>query len=638
MDFFESQDQARRKSGRLVAMFALAVALIVAAVYAIAALLMNWLNPEMMGPGGGFWHPLLFAATAGVTVVVILGGSLYRIAQLRGGGGAVAAMMGGKPVDPSTRDPLERRFVNVVEEMALASGTPVPETFIMEEKGINAFAAGYSTGDAAVAVTRGCLEKLDRDELQGVVAHEFSHILNGDMRLNVRLIGLLNGILVLHLIGFTIIHSMRFTRVRGGGRGGRGGGGGGVIVFIFLMGGALMLIGWIGVFFGRIIQASVSRQREYLADAAAVQFTRNPGGIAGALKKIGGTRRGGAVKDPHAAECAHLFFTNAAASALSDTFATHPPLPKRIRAIDPSWDGEYAAPAPPKPPPRPADSTETKQRRSPADAFGMKPEVLLATIGTLGAGPQLRARRLITEIPEPLREAVRDPLGAEAAVLALLLGQDAAHLDARRQIIQREAGEHCLAEINRLGSNLARLGPEHRLPLAELAVPALRRFSPDQFAAFKRTAEALITADNSVSLFEFALEKTVLHQLEVHFSERADPPVKYHDTASVGDEIVLLLSALARAGDKNTAAAFKGGVSRLRGISAEAPLSPGDCGIPAVSQALDKLRLASFPVKKQFLDAAVFVITVDGKVAADEGELLRAIAETLDCPMPPLVG
>jgi Zn-dependent protease with chaperone function len=269
--------------------------------------------------------------------VVIGGGTLFRTAQLRKGGAAVADLLGGRRVDPMTQDPAERVLLNVVEEMSIAAGLPVPAVFVMDrEGGINAFAAGHTVNDAAVAVTRGMLESLSRDELQGVVAHEFSHILNGDMRLNVRIMGLLFGILILTVVGRGILRgSMGGGRIRVSGS--RRGGGGQVAI----IGVALVVLGYLGVLVGRLIQAAVSRQREFLADAAAVEFTRNPSGLAGALKRIGAASAGSRIQDHHAQEAGHLFFAPGLRAGLSGLTATHPPLAKRIQRIDPRWDGSF---------------------------------------------------------------------------------------------------------------------------------------------------------------------------------------------------------------------------------------------------------------------------------------------------------
>ena len=303
MDFFESQDAARQKTGRLVLLFVLAVVSIIVSVYLVVsgALFYTAETEEAR-----LWHPELFLAVATATVAVVAGGSLYKIAQLRGGGRVVAEALGGRLIPRDATDPQQRKILNVVEEMAIASGVPVPEVFVMEEEpGINAFAAGKTFSDAAIGVSRGAMKLLTRDELQGVIAHEFSHILNGDMKLNLRLIGVLHGILILAIIGRIVLRSAAFS---GGGRS-RDDKGAGAIFMILGIG--LLAIGYIGVFFGHLIKSAISRQREFLADASAVQFTRNPDGIGGALKKIGGLSYGSKLINGRAEEVSHMCFGNA---------------------------------------------------------------------------------------------------------------------------------------------------------------------------------------------------------------------------------------------------------------------------------------------------------------------------------------
>lgn len=638
MDFFEAQDRARRRSGRLILFYALAVASIVGSLYFVALFAGDYAGLNGKRPHQ-IWDPELFLGVSAATITIILLGSLYRIVQLRSGGSRVAEMMGGRRVNLATSDPDEQRLVNVVEEMAIASGVPVPEIFVMDnEEGINAFAAGYTPSDAAVAVTRGTLQKLNRDELQGVIAHEFSHILNGDMRLNIRLIGILNGILILHLIGLIVLRSVAFTRPRTS-RGNGGGGGGAAVLAIAIVGIALIIIGYLGVLCSRMIQAAVSRQREFLADAAAVQFTRNPDGIAGALKKIGGARRGSRIGAAHAMEANHLFFANGIASSLSNIFATHPPLTKRIRAIDPSFDGESwtrpsrAAPKPP-PPPKP------QQQKSPlgplTDAVPMEPEVLLATIGTVGSEQVSRAGQILERLPKKVAAAVREPTGAEAAIYCLLLSQNANVRSEQLALIEARGSRGVSQEVSRLHPLIASLPPETRLPLVDLALPALRQISPEQYASFRAAVEALSASDQTISLFEFALEKVMIRHLERHFDpERRRPTVQYYGAAGLATEFSLLLSALAHAGGTDAKQAFAAGKNQVRDLPLQLEAEE-DCTLERLNATLDKLGLASYPVKKQLLQAAIAVIVSDQRVAVEEVELLRAIADSLDCPMPPL--
>jgi Zn-dependent protease with chaperone function len=327
MDFFQQQAKAHHKTKLLVFYFTLAVISIILMIHSVAVFVKFYIGSRdeyfIEQKSLNFFDPQLFAGVAICTLAVIFIGSTYKTMALAGGGGAVAESLGGRLVSPNTTNPEERRLLNVVEEMAIASGVGVPQVYVLDnENYINAFAAGHTISDAVVAVTRNCMTKLTRDELQGVIGHEFSHILNGDMRLNVRLIGLLFGIFCIATIGRVLMS------VRGRNNGG-----------VVIAGLLLLAIGSLGVLFGRLIQAAVSRQREFLADASSVQFTRNPLGLSGALQKIGGY--GSRMDSPHASDAGHLFFGNALGDPLFNLMSTHPPIDQRIRAIDPTWDGKY---------------------------------------------------------------------------------------------------------------------------------------------------------------------------------------------------------------------------------------------------------------------------------------------------------
>ena len=438
MDFFERQDKARRKTKLLVFYFVVAVALIIALVYFVA--LFGYYYVSLSNANSRevaqftFWNPQVFLGATIATLAVVMLGSAYKINALSGGGGSVATLLGGVPVDPNTTNPNERKLLNVVEEMAIASGVPVPDVYVLrEEAGINAFAAGHSTSDAAIGVTRGCLEMLSRDQLQGVIGHEFSHILNGDMRLNLRLIGIIFGILCLATIGRILL------RVRSRGRG--------AAAPIFF-GALLWLIGSIGVLFGRLIQAAVSRQREFLADASSVQFTRNPGGLSGALQKIGRYSFGSRLESEHAPDLCHMFFGNGLGEPLFGLLATHPPIPDRIRAIDPSWDGTY--------PPLEKGQIELVKQAA-LDVLKHAPPPIPNIFGTVLGGvviaggseeppttapPVIKTRSVLPNLgrptplhlkyagqlreslPDSVRAAAREPLEAVSLIYAMLLSAD----------------------------------------------------------------------------------------------------------------------------------------------------------------------------------------------------------------------
>jgi Zn-dependent protease with chaperone function len=434
MDFFERQDRARRNTKLPVVYFILGVALLIVAVYAAALVIFTGVVSRHHYVYGEqaqlvLWNPQLFLGTAVGTLAVIALGSGFKTLELAQGGSAVATMLGGRLVDPATTDPDERKLRNVVEEMAIAAGVPAPQVYLLpEEKGINAFAAGHSTSDAVIAVTVGAVKLLTRDELQGVIGHEFSHILNGDMRLNLRLMGIIFGILCLAVIGRVLL----YTRSRGSKDKNP----------LPLLGLALLVIGWIGVLFSRLIQAAVSRQREFLADASSVQFTRNPAGLAGALKKIGGLRFGSKLEAAHAEEASHMFFGNGMGESFFHLMDTHPPLAERISAIDPSFDGafppvafaeaERATPRVSPPPQRsPLPFPFPGLPRHQAGLAGLAPPVIavqtmITSTGTPTSAHLRYAEGLRVTIPASLQAAAREGLGASTLVYALLMSDDEA--------------------------------------------------------------------------------------------------------------------------------------------------------------------------------------------------------------------
>jgi Zn-dependent protease with chaperone function len=653
IDFFERQDDARRRTGLLIAYFALAVLLIILAVYAaFTAVALGAFGQHKGGaPGAATIHLLdwgRLAVVAAVTAAVVLVGSLYKVASLNHGGGeSVARLLGGQPVDPATADPAERRLLNVVEEMALASGTPVPPVFLLEhERGINAFAAGFTPGDAVIGITRGSLQYLDRDELQGVIAHEFSHILNGDMRLNLRLIGLLHGILLIALIGELIVRTVGNRSGSSSRDDGKKGEGGSIVLF----GIALLAIGYVGLFFGRLIKSAVCRQREYLADASAVQFTRNPDGIAGALKKIGGMAKGSRVESPNAEQASHLFFGEGVASAI-DAMATHPPLEERIRRIDPTFDGEFpdvepiAAEAAPRAAGRaasPLGAAFPVGIMGTGARFPLDPALAVATVGAPSQEHVDYAAGLLATLPGPIAAAAREPFAARAVIYALLLDGDEAVRKVQLDRLERHAEPGTVAEVLRLAPLVEGLAEEARIPLVDLALPALRNLAPPQYETFRGNIAPLVAADQRVSLFEFALQRMLLRHLDRSFPQRKPPATRFRAQGLgplLGDAAVVL-SALATIGQEDpedVARAYATGVEKLGPPAGMPGLLPRDaCSLDVVDRALDRLDMAVPAVKRPVLDACAACISADGQVTIAEAELLRAIADALGCPMPPL--
>lgn len=650
MDFFGDQDKARARSRRLVVMYLVAVLLICAAVSTVAALVVAGAGaggagmgePGATGPSAGD-IALVALVTGGLTALIIVGGSLYRIAELRGGGCTVARALGGRLIDPSTRDPDERRVLNVVEEMAIASGVPVPPVYLMrEEKGINAFAAGYSTGDAVIGVTRGCVEGLTRDELQAVMAHEFSHILNGDMRLNIRLIGLLNGIVLMSLIGHILLRIA--PRSGGGGKQGAG-----AVMVVFAMAVTMLVVGSVGALAARIIQAAVSRQREFLADAAAVQFTRNPAGIRDALRRIGGAKHRARVWHPRAQEAGHMFFGEAiGSSSFGGSLASHPPLPVRIKRVDPSWDGTMLTPltrdddhgAEPKPL-TPRERLQRSMPNAPTPLAGQAAMLLplLALAGQATPAHVEHARSLIASIPPALREAAHETSTGRAVVYALLLDPRPEIRQAQIARLEQHGDPAIAAEVRRLASEAVALPRELRLPLLDMTLGALAHLSDPQHRTFRQNIRALIEMDQSVSLFEWVTLGVLTRHLDQRFGRAMSPVTQYYALGKLGDEVSVLLSTIAYAGAKDQAgaeAAFRLGASSLQGVQARL-LPKGEATLHRLDAVLTTLAGCTARLKGDLLRASALVAGADHAISTDEAELIRAIADTLGVPVPPLL-
>jgi len=643
MNFFEQQDRARRQSRRLILAFVLAVLVIVVAINFVVLFAFGMLDSGGARPEQPFdWMRVwpVAASTTVITVVVIVIASAWRTIQLRGGGARVASELGGVPVDGSTTDPLRRRLLNVVEEMAIASGVPVPRVFVLEhESAINAFAAGWSTTDAAVAVTRGALEHLDRAELQGVIAHEFSHVFNGDMRLNIRLMGVLFGILVIAVVGRRMLSSMHFSVGRSRSRNGS------AIVLVAL---AIMIIGYIGLFFGRWIQAAVSRQREYLADASAVQFTRFPDGIAGALKKIGALS-GGSVLETNTDEIGHMLFASGLARRM---FSTHPPLTERIRQIDPSFEPrELSALATQLAEQSQARAAEREQARAaerqggggsafPDALTGGASGGLADAIGKPGPHQALLVAALLEAVPAPLSRAAHSDEWAPELLLYLLLGRDSQLRERQLLMIARSRGGDSEARVRDLIGIEPELDVQLRLPLLELAFPAMRRRPEQEWLALMKLIDALIEADGRIEVFEYVLARLLSHEIGQALNPPRRAPGGKRGVQDLAGPVTELLRVVAYHGhrdDPEAAHAALGAAMRRLDLGAPGPNPPtGERWQARLDEALRALRGLSLKGREALLEALQECIGHDNRIRAQEYELMRLVAGLLDIPLPPI--
>ena len=645
MNFFESQDRVRKNTALLVVLFVLAVIALIIMTNLLIMIVFGFIDSQQLRDGGTLlrqmdWQTFV-AVGAGVSVVV-LAGSAFKIMALSAGGKVVAESLGGQLIPQNTQDPNQRKLLNVVEEMAIASGTPAPPVYLFaNEQGINAFAAGFSPRDAIIGVTQGAIDHLSREQLQGVIAHEFSHIFNGDMRLNIRLMGALNGILILGILGYYLLYSASLSGRR------RSNDKGGAAILGLAIG--LMAIGFAGTFFGALIKASVSRQREYLADASAVQFTRNPNGIAGALKRIGGLEFGSKVENPGAPEVSHAFFAQGISGFMKMLSATHPPLAKRILRIDPHWDGKFDLSDQPdaaQDGKRPGDSeTMTRQaiaRNVAAVVAGAAVAGAMTAIDQIGNPKQEAvdyARSLLSELSMVIKEAAREPHGARAVLYSLALDKRQEVRARQLKQLQDHADPDVYALTLKLMPQMDNLDIKFRLPIIDIAIPALKQLSLSQYKTFKGNLIALIAMDSRVDLLEWSLQKILFNHLDGQFFKLATIKTRYSDLGRLRKEIELVLSVMAHAGAKN-----QSGMEQAFGAATEALESSGlvlleknQIRISDLDLALEKLEKLKPLAKSRLLKACVISIGHDQTVSAAEMELLRAFAGVLDCPVPPVM-
>ena len=647
MDFFAQQAKVRRSSRWLVLLFVLAVAAVIAAVDVVLVVVAGVGKPEQ----GGMQIDVGTLALVSFGVLMLIGlASMVRTLSLRGGGAAVAQGLGATAVPPDTSNPAWRKLRNVIEEIAIASSVPVPDIFVLEsEPGINAFAAGYTPSDAAVCVTQGCLDRLTRDELQGVIAHEFSHVLNGDMRLNIRLMGLLFGILVIGIVGRILMYSGGRVRTRKDNT-----------AYVAMIGLGLLVVGYVGFFFGRLIQAAVARSRESLADASAVQFTRQTRGIAGALKKIAALEEGSRLAAPNHQEVAHMLFGEA--GRFSSLFATHPPLPERIRALGvpyeeqeieqlarawthaqrarhgedasaslsgfvPAFQVGSAASTPPAPLPR-------QDRPVSLDANSVS-----ARVGK----PQMRdvhaAGHLQRQLPDALRRATHDPSGAIEVVLALAVADDPKVRDTQLLQVDSGFGSDVAEGVEALLPPISILQPMLRLPLVALAFPQLKRQPRPRLETLLHTLESMVHADARVDLHEYCLVK-LLHLM---LADALDPSGGFVPGArrlrQVQADYATLCAVVARRGHDDEESARRAWARAMQEALPNANLAyavPDDWQT-AMDKALDRIDRIR-PLDKQLVVRGLtHAITEDNRVNVAEAELLRVVCASLHCPLPPLV-
>ncbi len=639
MNFFEQQKQARKESKVLWGLFLMAVVAIIVAVNLAAVIGLeiysaqnhseyssygNFDNSYSSGEPTHTEKVLLTCSLATlITLAIVFLGSLFKTSALRlGGGGYVAKALGGRRIEMDTTDPQEKRLVNVVEEMAIASGTNVPSIWVMDhESGINAFAAGYAPSEAAVCVSQGCLNELTRDELQGVVAHEFSHIFNGDMRANIRMLGLLHGILVIGLTGYWAVRLLGHSRPRSSSSSNnKRDNAAAVLLAVMIVGVLLIIIGYIGVFFGRLIKASLSRTREYLADASAVQFTRNPNGIAGALAKIhhgSGSVLGSSSRE----QFSHFFFADGVGFFMP-FFETHPPLPKRLSRILPNWEQVFEKdkikPAPSAPPLQ-------KMANHPSGR-------VLDSIGRTAWDQVAYAKELLDGMPSLIHKLSAVPQGAKLLMVALLNVEHAA-LPAALGGLAAEFPSEALKDAHQ---RLRDMGEKNWFPVANLCMPAIQRLSASDRKAFSELCNDIVHMDGKTTTFEASILSILQRSLATPNQKRK---VSHASLSQVRPQLFSLAAILASETSSDEQAcydAFRKGLEHAH-LPGYIPERLPQVTAEALPQLLRRLAQTSPEIKEVTMSLLVEVIKADGKATDKEKEILRTVAATLECPLPPFI-
>jgi Zn-dependent protease with chaperone function len=620
MNFFAEQERARRASRRGVLWFTLGVIAVFLAVDLLVALVAQWTAGRLILPPAAHLGILL------VILITVAIGVVYRRLELGSGGDAVAEMVGGRRIDADSRDFLERRLLNIVEEMAIASGISVPRVYLLDnEAGINAFAAGYSPNESVVAVTRGALAQLTREQLQGVIGHEFSHILNGDMGLNIRLLSWIGGLLGLFILGrFALRIAVRADDRK-------------AAATFFALGIGLCIAGYAGMIFGQIMQAAVSRQREYLADASAVQFTRNPEGIGGALRRIAGYPPDTQLAHPNGETVSYMCFGAAVSNAMFGLFATHPPIKDRIAKIY-----GHAMPAILEEPV--ATDAAGKEDRPRSAAFAPAtggsalqpwlPETVVASAGQLAPEQVESAQRFLTELDPQLRSGLRNPTVAQDIVAACLLLVEPAQRQRQIALLQAELPPERCVVLPELIERVQACGAAQRMELVELALSALSALDAASRDCFIDRMRLLVLVDNSLCMQELLLLRVLEYRLlrqNTALRNQAPRPL-----SQLADAAAVLLSALAHASASRAAEAFLRGIPYLQGRcrNLTTPESVPALTVKMVSDGLGQLRSLAPEDKPLLLGAAVAIVTCDGHTSDDERLLLRALCACLDVPMP----
>ncbi|MFQ3322984.1 MAG: Zn-dependent protease with chaperone function [Pseudomonadales bacterium] len=634
MNFFSAQDDARRKTRLLVLLFSIAVIALIAITnfLIVTVLTLAEGNGYIVTQSVNFSAQLQWSLIAKVSILVIFVIAVvvtFKWLQLNAGGKYVAEALGGVPLTPNTENIEEKRAINVVEEMAIAANMPVPTIYLLaNEKGIIAFAAGNTPADAVIGITRGALDQFNREQLQGVVAHEFSHILNGDMRLNGRMMAMISGITFITKIGEVVLHSGSNRKIYSSGKGASN-------LSFAMLGIGLVIVGWLGTFFGSLIKSAISRQREFLADASAVQFTRNPAGIADALKIIGGYDKGARIISPNAEQASHMFIANGLIG--KPQFLTHPPLPARIKRIQPSWNGMMI----------PRSVIRYEEQLAAPTATTTSPEKFIAAAilgGVVTTNTDNKqtlvtaARQQISALPEHINILAHDPLGACSIVLMLLLDKQQSIAEVQLGLIADAKISGLEQQCHTIKADIYELSVDLRWTLLELTLPTLRTLSNSQYQTVKQTLTKLIKTDKKIDMFEWCVFQVFRHYLAANFDNKKRNKTKFitkHDAMKSYAIVLSCLAYHASVDQQIIERAFYRGTNTA-GFYNVSLLAKTDCSIEVFGAACNKLANSYPLLKAKLLKGLIDCAKQDDIINSQEQQIIKAIAAVIDSPLPSL--
>lgn len=626
MNFFEAQAEAKASTTRLLFTFSIGLILFASSISYLVVFIEGYLRTGSFTPV--VVDTVIFSEAFIAVILIVLIASLFQFYLLKDGGKAVALSLGGKLISPLTQNKQEIMLLNVVEEMALASGISPPPVYLLCDQGINAFAAGFTYEDAVIGITQGALDTLDRQELQGVIAHEFSHIFHGDMRLNLHLSGLIYGIVFIGGIGRFIFDALDSPSIRhSASRSSNDKKGGNIIVALYLFALGLTIIGWLGTMISEIIKAMISRQREYLADASAVQYTRYPDGIAGALKKIGASAYGSSVSSSAGGDFSHLFFSDGTSNFWDHWFSTHPKLEDRIRRIDPRWDGKFTTDKPSQKHYTQSKQTTFNVPHQPKAASPVMP-IMFNTLSRLpnpsGSSHSDSTGSETIPIPPEVQSMSADALGAQWVVYALLLGSQRNELNRQKELLG-----NAWEKTQKAYQAFEHLPRSAHLNLLLLAVPSLKMMSEPQYVLFRKTLHALIDADHHTSIWEWALRSIVITPLDYEYGFTKIPMSIHQSSKAVKHSLNVIVFFLASTQYSDASKIDTILINAAERFGVETFSTIETLTIDQLDQAVRQVAQSDLEIRKKVLLEASSIVQSDGKMHEDDAEILEALKTLL---------